>query len=219
VKANNSLQLSPYTFLSSHKNLRCCGFIDKVSTEDGPGIPSGIGEKEYDSRAIFYVGVQDVDAALQKAESLGQVHEDLITVFQYGLGCFFGREPQKSDRDAGKDGLLDVGVMPISGAYDVVILDKACVVLSYKLFTVEQLLDVLTNRYPSCEAIVTGRCAPPKLINAADLVTEMKESKHYYTRRHGARWNRTIMGQTTGAVVLCGARTDGGRVAAYQCAT
>jgi hypothetical protein len=48
------------------------GFIDKVSTEDGTGIPGGIGGgEEYDSHTIFYVGVQDVEAALQKAESLG----------------------------------------------------------------------------------------------------------------------------------------------------
>jgi hypothetical protein len=48
------------------------GFIDKVSTEDGTGIPGGIGGgEEYDSHTIFYVGVHDVEAALQKAESLG----------------------------------------------------------------------------------------------------------------------------------------------------
>ena len=70
---------------------------------------------------------------------------------------------------------------------DVVILDEACIALSYKLFTVEQLLDALNNRHPSYEAIVTGRNAPLKLINAADLVTEMKEVKHYYTHRVMAR--------------------------------
>jgi cob(I)alamin adenosyltransferase len=112
-----------------------------------------------------------------------QRFEDLITVRQYGQGCFFEREPQESDIDAGKDGLLDVGVIIVSGDYDVVILDEACIALSYKLFTVEQLLDTLNKRHPSCEAIVTGRYAPLKLINAADLVTEMKEVKHYYT--HG----------------------------------
>jgi len=48
------------------------GFIEKVSTEDGTGIPGGIGGgMGYDSHTVFYVGVKDVKAALQRAESLG----------------------------------------------------------------------------------------------------------------------------------------------------
>jgi predicted enzyme related to lactoylglutathione lyase len=48
------------------------GFIDKVSTEDGTGIPGGIGGgEEYDSHTVFYVGVENVKAALKRAESLG----------------------------------------------------------------------------------------------------------------------------------------------------
>lgn len=48
------------------------GFIEKVSTEDGTGIPGGIGGGiEYDSHTVFYVGVKDVKTALQKAERLG----------------------------------------------------------------------------------------------------------------------------------------------------
>ncbi|MEK7376413.1 MAG: glyoxalase, partial [Candidatus Margulisiibacteriota bacterium] len=48
------------------------GFIDKVSTEDGTGIPGGIGGGDgYGSHTVFYVGVENVEAALQKAESLG----------------------------------------------------------------------------------------------------------------------------------------------------
>ena len=48
------------------------GFIDLISADDGTGIRGGIGGgKDYDSHAVFYVGVQDVEAALQRAESLG----------------------------------------------------------------------------------------------------------------------------------------------------
>ena len=48
------------------------GFIDKINTEDGNGIPGGIGGgEEYESHAIFYVGVDDVEAALKNAEHLG----------------------------------------------------------------------------------------------------------------------------------------------------
>ena len=48
------------------------GFIDRNTTPDGVGIPGGVGGgKDYTGYAIFYVGVPDVEAALQKAESLG----------------------------------------------------------------------------------------------------------------------------------------------------
>jgi predicted enzyme related to lactoylglutathione lyase len=48
------------------------GFVDRITTSDGTGIPGGVGGgSRYDSRVLFYVGVADVEAALQKAESLG----------------------------------------------------------------------------------------------------------------------------------------------------
>ena len=46
------------------------GFVEPAT--DAIGIPGGVGGgASYDGRAIFYVGVPDVEAALQKAESLG----------------------------------------------------------------------------------------------------------------------------------------------------
>ena len=48
------------------------GFVDPDTTSDGSGIPGGVGGGlGYDPRVIFYVGVPDVETALQKAESLG----------------------------------------------------------------------------------------------------------------------------------------------------
>jgi predicted enzyme related to lactoylglutathione lyase len=48
------------------------GFVDRIATSDGTGIPGGVGGGSgYDSHVLFYVGVADVEAALQKAESLG----------------------------------------------------------------------------------------------------------------------------------------------------
>jgi predicted enzyme related to lactoylglutathione lyase len=48
------------------------GFVDRITTGDGTGIPGGIGGGAgYPGYATFYVGVPDVEAALRKAESLG----------------------------------------------------------------------------------------------------------------------------------------------------
>jgi hypothetical protein len=50
------------------------GFVEPSTTSDGTSIPGGVGGGSgYDPRAIFYVGVADVEAALQRAESLGGI--------------------------------------------------------------------------------------------------------------------------------------------------
>jgi uncharacterized protein len=48
------------------------GFVNRMTTSDGTGIPGGVGGGPgYESHAVFYVAVPDVEAALAKAESLG----------------------------------------------------------------------------------------------------------------------------------------------------
>jgi predicted enzyme related to lactoylglutathione lyase len=48
------------------------GFVERNTTADGTGIPGGVGGgAAYDRKVIFYIGVPDVGAALEQAESLG----------------------------------------------------------------------------------------------------------------------------------------------------
>jgi hypothetical protein len=48
------------------------GFVDRMALPDGTGIPGGVGGGPgYEGHAVFYIAVPDVEAALQKAESLG----------------------------------------------------------------------------------------------------------------------------------------------------
>lgn len=112
---------------------------------------------------------------------------DRITVRQFGRACFIVRKPSKEDIEEAAKGLTAVRESLQSGAYQLVILDEANIALYYKLFTVDELLAAIRERSPDCEVVVTGRYAPQKLIDAADLVTEMKEVKHYYTQGVQAR--------------------------------
>ena len=59
--------------------------------------------------------------------------------------------------------------------------------LYYGLFSFDDLKQLLINRASHVEVIITGRYAPKELIDMADLVTEMKEIKHYYTKGVEAR--------------------------------
>ncbi|MBU0935881.1 MAG: cob(I)yrinic acid a,c-diamide adenosyltransferase, partial [Spirochaetes bacterium] len=96
-------------------------------------------------------------------------------------------EPSPEDVQAARDGLAEVAVLLASGDFDVVVLDEANIALYYKLFSFDELWSAVAARAPQVEVVITGRYAPPELIEKADLVTEMVEVKHYYSRGVEAR--------------------------------
>ena len=103
-----------------------------------------------------------------------------ITLKQYGRDCFIKKAPQEEDILAAREGLKEVKEIMDSGKYQVIILDEANIATFYELFSVEELLDLIRNKPKDIELVITGRRADPRVIEAADLVTEMKEIKHYY---------------------------------------
>jgi cob(I)alamin adenosyltransferase len=113
--------------------------------------------------------------------------EDLITVTQFGSGCFIHGDPTQKDIDLAQQGLRTMKDVVIAGNHDVVILDEANVAVFFGLFTVQDVLDVMDAKPPHVELVITGRRAPQELIDRADLVTEMHEVKHYYTQGVEAR--------------------------------
>ena len=103
-----------------------------------------------------------------------------FTMEQFGRPEFIHGKPTQSDIDNAKKGLEKIEEVLNSKKYDVVVLDEANIALYYNLFSLDELLEILQNRPENIEVIITGRKAPEKLIEFADLVTEMKEIKHYY---------------------------------------
>ena len=67
------------------------------------------------------------------------------------------------------------------------LLDEGNVAVSLGLFSVDDLLDLIDARPPDAELVITGRNAHPKVIERADLVTEMRKIKHYFDRGLPAR--------------------------------
>jgi len=110
-----------------------------------------------------------------------------ITVEQYGTGKFLTDRPTEMDLSFTAKGLYHVKAAASSGKYQVIILEEANMAVLCGLLSVDDLLDVIETRRPDTEIVITGRYAHPKIIDAADLVTEMKEVKHYYTRGIQAR--------------------------------
>jgi cob(I)alamin adenosyltransferase len=81
----------------------------------------------------------------------------------------------KAGMDKAREALQDPDV-------DLVILDEINNALYFELVTEADVLDLMKTRRPEIELVLTGRNAPEAIIDAADLVTEMREIKHYYTK-------------------------------------
>jgi cob(I)alamin adenosyltransferase len=67
-----------------------------------------------------------------------------------------------------------------SGQYDLLILDELTYVVNYGWVPVDEVVDGITGRWSKTNVVVTGRNAPPEVVEIADTVTEMTVVKHAY---------------------------------------
>jgi cob(I)alamin adenosyltransferase len=110
--------------------------------------------------------------------------KDWITIEQFGGDDFVYKKqlPGPEETAKAKKGLSEALEKMLSGEFDIIILDEIIVAIYFKLFTTRDVLEFIKQKPVNVELILTGRYCPEKLIEVADLVTEMKEVKHYYKR-------------------------------------
>jgi len=164
------------------------GYV-QVYTGDGKGkTTAAIGLAIRAAGAGLKVFIAQFVKGMHYAEhtTIGKL-SDNITVKQYGRDCFIINEPEQDDIDRALSGLKEVEKAVMSGEYDIVVLDEANIATYYNLFTVDDLLRLIDNKPEHVELVFTGRKAEPRLLERADLVTEMKEIKHYYNGGVAAR--------------------------------
>ena len=105
----------------------------------------------------------------------------LLTIIPTGRPGWVRRpNPDQEDIRLAHDAFAQARTALISGDYDLVILDEINGAVSFGLVSVEAVLELIKIRPPTVELVLTGREAHEDVIAAADLVTEMKEIKHYY---------------------------------------
>ena len=112
---------------------------------------------------------------------------DLITVEQFGVGGLIKGRPSPEDVQAAQKGLARVKSLMVSQEYHMVIMEEANVAAGLELLSVQDLIDIIDSKPEDVELVITGRDADPAVIAKADLVTEMKEVKHYFHKGVGAR--------------------------------
>jgi cob(I)alamin adenosyltransferase len=112
---------------------------------------------------------------------------DAITIEQFGREGFIEGRASDKDMAAARQGLNRVKAVLKDGKHSVVVLDEATVAVSLGLFSENDLLEIIEHKPAKVEIIITGRGAGAGIIAAADLVTEMREIKHYYKNGVEAR--------------------------------
>lgn len=113
-------------------------------------------------------------------DSIQKFLSEFITIKQYGRGCFIKGKPVQEDIDCARNGLNEITAILASGTYDIVVLDEANIAVFFELFSADELVEAVLGRALHTEVVITGRYADEKICAIADLITEMKELKHYY---------------------------------------
>lgn len=110
--------------------------------------------------------------------------KEWITIEQFcGDDFVYKRElPPEGEVEKARMALRSAEEKMQSGKYDLIILDEVIVSIFFKLLTTEEVLPLLENKPDKVELILTGRYCPEEIIEKADLVTEMREIKHYYSQ-------------------------------------
>ena len=123
------------------------------------------------------------DFPYSERESLKKLSE-FIKLDQFAGDAFVykGEYPPRDEVDKAEKGIKIVLESMLSGDYDIIILDEVLVSVYFGLLTPDRVMDVLKNKPDGVELILTGRYCQPEFLNLADLVTIMKEEKHYYQK-------------------------------------
>ena len=104
-----------------------------------------------------------------------------LTIRRSGLDSFVMRDhPAPVDIELARQGFDLAKEAVTSGKYDMIILDEINVAVDFKLIPLEDVIDLIKNKPPALDLILTGRYAAKAIIKLADTVSEVKEIKHHY---------------------------------------
>ena len=164
------------------------GYV-QVYTGNGKGKTTaalGLAVRALGAGKKVYIGQFAKSKHYSELETIDKLLKD-ITIKQFGMGCFIFEKPKEEDILAAQTGLKEIIRILESDEYDVVILDEANIAVYYNLISVNELILAIGKRNERTEIIITGRYATQEIMDFADLVTEMKEIKHYYQQGVQAR--------------------------------
>ena len=113
---------------------------------------------------------------------------DQLTIEQVGMPGFIKEGKQTEvDRNMAQEALERAKEIVASGDYDLVVLDELNCAVDFDLLELESVKGMIRAKPEHTELVITGRNAHPDIVELADLVTEMREIKHYFNNGQEAR--------------------------------
>lgn len=112
-------------------------------------------------------------------------HFDLIPVGRDAFVDF--KNPDPMDIELVRKGWEKAVKAIASRSYDLVVLDELTLAIAFDLLPLDTVISFLELPHEGTEVVITGRYAPDELLDLADLVTEMKEIKHYFRQGTDSR--------------------------------
>ena len=111
-----------------------------------------------------------------------------LTIEQVGMPEFVkpGKVSAK-DREMAQAAFCRARLLVASGEYDLIVLDELNCAVDFGLVELEAVKELLRSKPEHTELVMTGRNVHPEVVELADLVTEMREVKHYYNAGQPAR--------------------------------
>jgi|SRR5215467_12823197 len=105
-----------------------------------------------------------------------------LTFLVMGRGFTWESDDLSKDRQAAAEAWGETRKLVERGEHDVVVLDEITYAINYGFLPLQEVITVLQERPSHVHVVVTGRNAPERLVEIADLVTEMRCVKHPYER-------------------------------------
>lgn len=107
---------------------------------------------------------------------------EMVAIGKGFVGIIDDKSPKEDHEKIAKEAIRISNKKIHSGNYDIVILDEVNYAINLNLISVNDVLSLIKSKPGELDLILTGNYARPQIIEAADLVTEMREIKHPFQR-------------------------------------
>ena len=127
--------------------------------------------------------VQFIKGAIDTAEErILKSFGNQVVFLRMGEGYTWETQNRERDRHVAQEAWAEAEKILHDPAFGMVILDELNIAIQHEYVSLDQVLTAVAQRPPMLHVVMTGRGAKPELIEAADLVTEMKMIKHPFRK-------------------------------------
>ena len=107
---------------------------------------------------------------------------EMVAIGKGFVGIIDDKSPKEDHQKIAKEAIRISNEKIQSGKYDIVILDEINYAVNLNLISLDDVLDLIKSKPENVDLVLTGNYAKEEVIEAADLVTEMKEIKHPFQK-------------------------------------